>query len=132
VVVTPTPVVQVRDLDVIYQGRGRTAPAATFALRGVTLDISERETVGLVGESGAGKTTFGRVLLGLVAPTSGEARLRGQPITGRGAARRLRGRLQVVPQNPDWSLNPHLRVWRSVAEPLALAGVGRRARHSGA
>ncbi|TMR04940.1 ABC transporter ATP-binding protein [Actinomadura soli] len=80
------------------------------------------QTVGLVGESGSGKTTLGRVLLGLVRPTSGQVMFDGRPVTGRGAARRLRGRLQVVLQNPDWSLNPTLRVWRSVAEPLAVTG----------
>jgi ABC-type glutathione transport system ATPase component len=116
-----TPVVSVRDLVVTYHQRRR--PTTNLqALRGVSLDIFPGETLGVVGESGAGKTTLGRVLLGLVKPTRGQALLLGQPLTGRGAVRRLRGRLQVVPQNPDWSLNPHLRIWQSVAEPLAVTG----------
>jgi ABC-type glutathione transport system ATPase component len=116
----PAPVVSVRDLVVTYREGRRSTSSEVHALRGVSLDILRGETVGVVGESGAGKTTLGRVLLGLVNPTSGQVLLGGEPLTGRGAARRLRGRLQVVPQNPDWSLNPHLRVWRSVAEPLAV------------
>jgi oligopeptide/dipeptide ABC transporter ATP-binding protein len=117
-----TPVVSVQDLAVTYR-RGRRAGAAdVHALSGITLEIFAGETVGLVGESGAGKTTLGRALLGLLEPSAGDARLGGQPLTGRGSAQRLRGRLQVVPQNPDWSLDPHLRVWRSVAEPLDVVG----------
>jgi ABC-type glutathione transport system ATPase component len=125
------PVVSVRDLVVTYRKQQRGDEGDVNALCGISLDIFPGETVGVVGESGAGKTTLGRVLLGLVKPTQGEVLHGGRPIRGRGAARRLRGRLQVVPQNPDWSLNPHLRVWRSVAEPLNTAGkVPRRHRRA--
>lgn len=125
------PVVSVRDLAVTYGERGRRAAATVQALKGVTLDVLPGETVGLVGESGSGKTTLGRAILGLLRPTSGEVLFDGAPVMGRGATRRLRGRLQVVLQNPDWSLNPSLRVWRSVGEPLAIArAVSRRDRRA--
>jgi ABC-type glutathione transport system ATPase component len=62
----------------------------------------------------------------LVEPDSGQVLFGDQPVAGRGAARRLQGRLQVVLQNPDWSLNPSLRVWRSLAEPLIVTGTGSR------
>ncbi len=117
-----TPVASARDVTVAFRtGRGRSAEIVS-ALRGVSLDVMAGQTVGLVGESGSGKTTLGRVLLGLVRPTGGQAEVGGRPVTGRGAGRRLRGRLQIVLQNPDWSLNPTLAVWRSVAEPLAVTG----------
>ncbi len=112
----------VRDVVVTYGRHTRDGGEPVYALRGVSLDVHPGETVGLVGESGSGKTTLGRALLGLVRPTSGEVRFEDRAVTGRGAGRRLKGRLQVVLQNPDWSLNPSLRVWRSVSEPLAIAG----------
>jgi ABC-type glutathione transport system ATPase component len=116
---TDRPVAEMRDVVVTYRSHER-ASEPVHALRGVSLQILSGETVGLVGESGSGKTTLGRVLLGLVRPTSGSVLAEGVPM--RGGARRLRGRLQVVLQNPDWSLNPTLRVWRSVSEPLAVGG----------
>jgi ABC-type glutathione transport system ATPase component len=116
------PLVSVRDLVMTYGRRDRRGSEAVQALRGVSLDIFPGETVGLVGESGSGKTTLGRALLGLLRPTSGDVVFDDVSTTARGARRHLKGRLQVVLQNPDWSLNPSLRVWRSVAEPLAIAG----------
>lgn len=116
------PLARICDVVVSYGRQTRDGGERVHALRGVSLDIFPGETVGLVGESGSGKTTLGRALLGLVRPTSGEVLFEGHAIIGRGARRRLKGRLQVVLQNPDWSLNPSLRVWRSVSEPLAIAG----------
>jgi ABC-type glutathione transport system ATPase component len=122
-------IVSVRDLVVTYPPQRGRSTEPVRALRGVNLEVSPGETLGVVGESGSGKTTLGRVLLGLTRPTTGQVLFAGDAVTGRGSARRLRGRLQVVLQNPDWSLNPSLRVWRSVAEPLAVAGgVPRRSR----
>ncbi len=120
------PVASAGDVVVTYRsGHGRQA-ASVHALNGVSLDILAGQTVGLVGESGSGKTTLGRVLLGLVKPSSGQVRFLGRPVTDRRVQRRLRGRTQVVLQNPDWSLNPALPVWRSVAEPLVITGTGTR------
>jgi len=112
---------QIRDLAVSY-GRGKSE--RVDALSDVSLEICAQETMGLVGESGSGKTTLGRALLGLVRPTAGEVLFEGRSVTARSAARRWRGRLQVVLQNPDWSLNPSLKVWRSVSEPLTVRGGG--------
>jgi ABC-type oligopeptide transport system ATPase subunit len=114
--------ISARDVVVTYRARH----GLVHALKSVSLEIAAGQTVGVVGESGSGKTTLGRVLLGLVRPTSGQVWFHGEPLTGRGAARRRRrrykSRLQVVLQNPDWSLDPALRVWRSIAEPLVVAG----------
>ncbi len=121
-----TTVAAAHSVAVTYRtGRGRRS-SQVDALKGVSLDIEAGHTVGLVGESGSGKTTLGRVLLGLVEPTGGDVRFLGRPLSGRNRHRRIRGRMQVVLQNPDWSLNPTLPVWRSVAEPLAIAGSMRR------
>ncbi len=95
------------------------------AVRTVDLDIHQRETVGLVGESGSGKTTLGRLSLGMESPTRGKVLIDGSPFDGHRG--RLRGRLQIVGQHPEWALNPRLRVATSVAEPMAIMGIGTRA-----
>jgi len=124
------PVMSVRDVVVTFAGRGRGAEPVP-ALRGMSLDVAAGETVGVVGESGSGKTTLGRVMLGVIRPASGQVSFDGDPVTGRGSAARLKGRLQVVLQNPDWSLNPLLQIWRSISEPLDITGgVGRSARRA--
>src|SRR5262245_43548058 len=96
--------------DIVVDFRIRGA-GPIRALDGVSIDIRSRQTMGLVGGSGSGKTTLGRVLLGLVKPTSGSVEFNGRPVGPRGA-RRIKGRRQIVMQNPDWSLNPALHVWR--------------------
>ena len=111
------PIASVSDLVVEF----RQGTRHTQALRGISLDLFSGETLGIVGESGSGKTSFGRALLGLLKPTAGSVTFQGSAVTGRGSARRLRGRLQVVLQNPDWSLDPTHRVWRSVSEPLVIS-----------
>ncbi len=90
------------------------------AVDGVSLAIGERETLGLVGESGCGKSTTGKLILGLVAPTAGEVRWRGMRIDNLGAARMrpVRRELQAVFQDPYASLNPRMRAWQIVAEPI--------------
>jgi oligopeptide transport system ATP-binding protein len=116
------PLLVLRDLSCEF-----SSPAGRVrAVDGVSLTIAEGETLGLVGESGCGKTTLARIVAGLLAPTGGSVVLGGEALRGGGlAARRARARLvQMVFQDPFGSLNPRLRVGRIVGEPLAVHGLG--------
>ena len=95
------------------------------AVDGISFDIGEAETLGLVGESGCGKSTAGKAILKLIEPTAGEIRVGGKRIDGlsRGAMRPWRRQLQVVFQDPYSSLNPRLSVRDIIAEPLLNYGV---------
>jgi oligopeptide/dipeptide ABC transporter ATP-binding protein len=95
---------------------------AIHAVNGVSLNIREGETFGLVGESGCGKTTLGKMILKLIAPTSGEIRFRGQDIflKGESQASSNRGKIDTVFQDPFSSLDPRMSVYQIVAEPLKV------------
>ncbi|MGW6476176.1 ABC transporter ATP-binding protein [Streptomyces nigra] len=110
-----------RDLHVTFPGRHGAPPAR--AVDGVELDIGAGEIVALVGESGCGKTTLARALLGLVRPTSGRVVFDGEEV--RPDARALkayRRRVQLVLQDPTGSLNPRHTVYEAVAEGLRIHG----------
>jgi oligopeptide/dipeptide ABC transporter ATP-binding protein len=97
------------------------------AVDGVSFTIRSGETLGLVGESGCGKTTTSRLILNLETPTGGRILLDGQPIHDlRGAAlTAFRGKVQAVFQDPWSSLDPRMTVGRTIAEGLVVAGWGR-------
>ena len=94
------------------------------AVRGVTLRVEEGETLGIVGESGCGKTTLGRVILRLIPPTSGQVLFKGGDVaTLQGASlKEFRSRVQMIFQDPFASLNPRMTVGEIVAEPLVIHG----------
>lgn len=90
------------------------------AVRDVSLSVEPGETVGLVGESGCGKTTLGRVVVGLTPATGGSIRFDGVDLAERLSGRGYRRRVQMVFQHPAQSLNPRMKVAAILAEPLRL------------
>jgi peptide/nickel transport system ATP-binding protein len=122
----PTPLVEVRELTKVYQRAGgllSRAPADELrAVDRVSLDIYSGETVGLVGESGCGKTTLGRMVLRLIEPTSGTVRFDGRDVlaASNSELRRLRRDMQIVFQDPFASLDPRMSVFEIVREPWVI------------
>jgi oligopeptide transport system ATP-binding protein len=126
------PVLEVRDLVKHYPLMGgnivRRRVGDIHAVCGVSFELFEGETLGLVGESGCGKTTTGRTVLQLQPATSGTVNFKGEDLVGKSKSklRKLRRELQVVFQDPYASLNPRLPVSEIVAEPLKIHRVFER------
>lgn len=121
----------VRDLKKYFRITGGVfarAVGEVKAVDGVSFDIRAGETLGLVGESGCGKTTMGRAVLRLVEPTAGEIYFEGRDILRLGPRqmRMLRREMQIIFQDPSGSLNPRMSVGQIVEEPLAVHRVGDR------
>jgi len=123
------PLLSVRDLRMHFPIRkgtfGRVA-GHVKAVDGVSFDLWPGETLGLVGESGCGKSTTGRAILRLLEPTAGEVRFDGDDVLAldRSGLRRLRRRAQIVFQDPFGSLNPRMSVGAMLEEALKVHGLG--------
>jgi oligopeptide transport system ATP-binding protein len=126
----PAPLLDVRDLAVHFRlSKGllfQRHSGTVRAVDDVTFSIEQGDTLGLVGESGCGKSTTGRAIARLNRPTAGSIRLDGQELTtlDGSALRSMRRRLQMIFQDPYSSLNPRMTVAAIIGEPLEIHGVG--------
>ena len=123
------PLLEVRDLVKefpITHGILQRRAGAVHAVSGVSFSVSAGETFGLVGESGCGKTTLGKLIVALERPTAGEVRLRGKTFSDLGGSelRQHRRDLQLMFQDPYSSLDPRMRVGSIIGEPLKIQHVG--------
>lgn len=111
----------------VRDGLGRST-GAVRAVDNVTFSIPRGQVYGLAGESGSGKSTIARMIMGLTAPSAGDILLDGENITGRTGTRAYGRKVQMVFQNPGSSLNPRRTVAQSIAVPLDAHGHPRRER----
>ncbi len=127
-----TPLLEVDDLKIFFPIKQgilvEREVARVHAVNDVTLSIAEGETLGLVGESGCGKTTMSRAIMRLIDATEGTLRFRGEDVTTAGRKRMepLRREMQMVFQDPFASLNPRKRVGQIIGMPLRLHGSDRK------
>ena len=122
---------EVNDLQVHFPERAGifSAPKGVVkAVDGISFTVARGSTLGLVGESGCGKTTTGRAILNLLMPTAGSVRFAGQEIAGFDAVAMLplRKQMQIIFQDPYSSLNPRLTIEQALTEPMAVHGIGRQ------
>ena len=129
VIETPEPpIIELKNVEVIFTSRTGSLfkPNKVHAVRGVNMRIERGQTLGIVGESGCGKSTTANVMCGLQMPTAGQVFFNGKEVTKRSAAaRREIGRVvSVVFQDPATALNPRMHVADQLADPLRVHGIG--------
>ena len=122
---TDTNLIEVRSLKKwfpIKEGMLSAVVNHVRAVDGIDLDVKRGETLGIVGESGCGKTTLGRVLMGLIPITEGTVRYSGKDIRDT-PNKDIRRKMQIVFQDPGGSMNPRMSVRSIVGEPLLVNGI---------
>jgi peptide/nickel transport system ATP-binding protein/oligopeptide transport system ATP-binding protein len=124
-------ILEVKDLVQDFPIRGglfRRVEGYVHAVSSISFDVAAGETLALVGESGCGKSTTGRMLMRLLNPTSGSVKFEGEELIGASASRirGLRKRMQIVFQDPYASLNPRMTVQAIIAEPMRVHGMWRQ------
>ena len=126
-----SPIIELRDIEVRFKSRnsGLLKPNYVHAVQGVSLAVNPGETIGIVGESGCGKSTTANVMCGLQEPTAGQVFFRGREVAKRSAAdRRKIGRVvSVIFQDPSTALNARMTVHDQLMDPLEMHKVGNRA-----
>lgn len=128
------PVIELRGVHVIHTSRTGSLfkPEKVHAVNDVSLSVRRGETLGLVGESGCGKSTTARVMVGLQAATRGEVLFKGRPLGRSAADRRELGRsVSVVFQDPATALNPRMLIRDTLIDPLNVHGIGSQAEREG-
>jgi oligopeptide/dipeptide ABC transporter ATP-binding protein len=128
---TAKPILEVKDLKKhfpIKKGLLQRTVGHVYAVDGVSFSIAPGETLGLVGESGCGKSTVGRVVLRLIEPTAGSIELEGRDLTSlsKSELRPYRRQMQIIFQDPFSSLDPRMTAGEIVAEPLRVHKIARR------
>jgi ABC-type oligopeptide transport system ATPase subunit len=124
------PILSVKDLKTYFpvkRGLMRKTVGHVRAVDGVSFDIGQRETLGLVGESGCGKSTVGRTILRLIPATEGSIYFQGKDVLAKSAGemKALRQEMQIIFQDPVGSLNPRMTVGKIIGEPIVVHGIAK-------